>query len=70
MKAMIDPKNISDSAITILLIDDDVDCRMLIRDAISQSKVSNRVFEVSERRGSAGFSASAWPVGAEHRSRD
>jgi two-component system, response regulator len=51
MKATIDPttepKNVGDSAITILLVDDDVDCRMLIRDAICQSKVSNRVFEVS-----------------------
>ncbi|MGD0138461.1 MAG: response regulator [Tepidisphaeraceae bacterium] len=33
--------------ITILLVDDDVDCRMLIRDAIFQCKVSNRVYEVS-----------------------
>lgn len=33
--------------ITILLVDDDVDCRMLIRDAIYQCKVSNRVYEVS-----------------------
>jgi CheY-like chemotaxis protein len=47
MKAAIEPKKVSDSAITILLVDDDVDCRMLIRDAICQSKVSNRVFEVS-----------------------
>ncbi|MGH7214274.1 MAG: response regulator [Tepidisphaeraceae bacterium] len=33
--------------ITILLVDDDPDCRMLIRDAIAESKVSNTVFEVS-----------------------
>jgi CheY-like chemotaxis protein len=33
--------------ITILLIDDDADCRMLVRDAIADSKVRNRVFEVS-----------------------
>lgn len=32
--------------IAILLIDDDPDCRMLIHDAIMESKVSNRVFEV------------------------
>lgn len=32
--------------ITILLIDDDPDCRMLIRDAIEQCKVSNQVHEV------------------------
>ena len=33
-------------AITILLVDDDADCRMLIRDAIEACKVSNQVFEV------------------------
>ena len=33
--------------ITILLVDDDPDCRMLIRDAIAECKVSNQVFEVS-----------------------
>ena len=33
--------------ITILLVDDDADCRLLIRDAISECKVSNSVFEVS-----------------------
>jgi two-component system response regulator len=31
--------------ITILLIDDDPDCRMLIRDAIAECKVSNAVHE-------------------------
>jgi len=34
--------------IAILVVDDDPDCRMLIRDAIEESKVSNRVFEVSD----------------------
>jgi CheY-like chemotaxis protein len=33
-------------AISILLVDDDADCRMLIRDAIAASEVRNRVFEV------------------------
>lgn len=33
--------------ITILLVDDDADCRFLIRDAISECKVSNEVHEVS-----------------------
>jgi CheY-like chemotaxis protein len=37
----------SKDAITILLVDDDADCRLLIRDAINESKVSNQVFEVS-----------------------
>ena len=32
--------------ITILLVDDDPDCRMLLRDAIAECKVSNSVFEV------------------------
>jgi len=32
--------------ITILLVDDDPDCRLLIREAISQCKISNRVYEV------------------------
>ncbi len=31
--------------ITILLVDDDPDCRLLIRDAIAECKVSNSVFE-------------------------
>ena len=38
-------KSDAESGITILLVDDDPDCRMLIRDAISQCKVSNSVFE-------------------------
>ena len=33
--------------ITILLVDDDADCRLLIRDAIAECKVSNKVYEVS-----------------------
>jgi two-component system response regulator len=32
--------------ITILLIDDDPDCRMLLRDAITECKVANAVYEV------------------------
>ena len=36
----------NDAPITILLVDDDPDCRMLIRDAISGCKVSNDVHEV------------------------
>jgi CheY-like chemotaxis protein len=38
---------LQEEAIAILLIDDDPDCRLLIRDAIDASKVSNRVYEVS-----------------------
>ncbi len=33
--------------ITILLVDDDPDCRLLIRDAISECKVGNEVHEAS-----------------------
>ncbi len=36
-----------DDAFAILLVDDDPDCRMLIRDAIDSSKVTNLVYEVS-----------------------
>ena len=32
--------------ISILLVDDDADCRLLIRDAIAECKVSNKVYEV------------------------
>jgi len=35
-----------DAPITILLVDDDADCRMLVRDAITDSKVRNSIFEV------------------------
>lgn len=33
--------------ITILLVDDDPDCRMLIRDAITECKVGNSVYEAA-----------------------
>ena len=33
--------------ITILLVDDDPDCRLLIREAISQCKLANRIYEAS-----------------------
>jgi CheY-like chemotaxis protein len=32
--------------ITILLVDDDPDCRLLVRDALAECKVSNEIFEV------------------------
>ncbi|MGE5610037.1 MAG: response regulator [Bacillota bacterium] len=32
--------------ITILLVDDDSDCRLLIHEAISQCRISNQVYEV------------------------
>jgi two-component system response regulator len=33
--------------ITILLVDDDPDCRLLVRDALTECKVGNEIFEVS-----------------------
>jgi CheY-like chemotaxis protein len=41
--------------ITILLVDDDADCRMLIRDAIAECKVGNQVFEVSNGKEALDF---------------
>ncbi len=38
----------ADEPITILLVDDDADCRMLVRDAIADSKVRNQVYEVCD----------------------
>src|SRR3954469_2544998 len=37
----------SAQAVTILLVDDDEDCRQLIRDAIEQGKLDNPVYEVT-----------------------
>jgi CheY-like chemotaxis protein len=45
----------NDQPITILLVDDDADCRMLIRDAINECKVSNKIFEVSDGREALAF---------------
>ncbi len=39
------PPEGGENPITILLVDDDPDCRMLVRDAISESKVNNQVIE-------------------------
>lgn len=33
--------------IVILLVDDDPDCRLLMRDVLTECKVSNRIYEVS-----------------------
>jgi CheY-like chemotaxis protein len=41
--------------IAILLVDDDPDCRLLIRDAIDASRVSSRVFEASNGREALAF---------------
>src|SRR3954454_12756732 len=44
---MKDVYKFSAQAVTILLVDDDEDCRQLIRDAIEQGRLDNAVFEVS-----------------------
>jgi CheY-like chemotaxis protein len=36
-----------DDSVVILLVDDDPDCRLLIRDAIAECKVGNKVVEVA-----------------------
>lgn len=41
--------------IAILLVDDDPDCRMLIRDAISECKVSNSIHEAGNGRQALAF---------------
>ena len=51
-KLMITQNN---QAITILLVDDDPDCRMLIRDAIAECKVSNSIHEASNGREALDF---------------
>ena len=44
---MKDLHKFSAQPVTILLVDDDEDCRQLIRDAIEQGKLDNPVYEVS-----------------------
>jgi CheY-like chemotaxis protein len=39
------PSTTDDGSVVILLVDDDPDCRMLIRDAITECKVANKVLE-------------------------
>ena len=57
-----EPRKEQPGAITILLVDDDPDCRMLVSDAINQSKVSNRVFEVSNGQEALDFLTQPRPV--------
>ena len=45
----------NDEPITILLVDDDEDCRSLIRDAIAECKVSNEVHETRNGREALDF---------------
>jgi CheY-like chemotaxis protein len=41
--------------ITILLVDDDSDCRLLIREAIAQCKISNTIYEVCDGKSALDF---------------
>ena len=45
----------TDGKVSILLVDDDADCRLLIRDAIAECKVSNDVHEVCNGREALDF---------------
>lgn len=45
----------NDEPITILLVDDDEDCRMLVRDAIQECKVANAIHEVRNGREALDF---------------
>lgn len=57
----------SSEPISILLVDDDADCRMLIRDAIAEGKVSNKVFEVSNGAEALDFLNRKGPYGDKPR---
>src|SRR5688500_4646404 len=41
--------------IVILLVDDDPDCRMLIREAIAECKIANHVFEMPDGKSALDF---------------
>lgn len=41
------PTDAQGKPLAILLVDDDADCRLLVRDALNECKVLNEVFEVS-----------------------
>ena len=49
------PADAAGEPIAILLVDDDPDCRLLVRDAIEESRVACRVFEVSDGREALDF---------------
>ena len=52
---MRDVYKFSAQPVTILLVDDDEDCRQLIRDAIAQGKLDNPVYEVSSGEDALAF---------------
>ena len=53
--------------ISILLVDDDADCRLLIRDAIAECKVSNKVFEVGNGQEALDFLSRTGPSAGKPR---
>jgi CheY-like chemotaxis protein len=54
-------------SLTILLVDDDDDCRMLVRDAIAECKVTNSVFEARNGEEAMAFLRRAGKDGATPR---
>ena len=58
---MNDNRKFAAQPVTILLVDDDSDCRTLIRDAIEQGKLENSVCEVASQSITFGqIHAAAW----------
>ena len=53
--------------ISILLVDDDADCRLLIRDAIAECKVSNKVYEVENGHEALDFLSRTGPTAHQPR---
>ena len=49
------PQHGRDDGITILLVDDDPDCRMLIREAITECRILNRIYEVGDGQSALDF---------------
>jgi CheY-like chemotaxis protein len=43
-------KHLADTPITVLLVDDDPDCRMILKDAISSSGVRHHILEAADAR--------------------
>lgn len=45
----------TEQPISILVVDDDPDCRLLIKEAIAQSKIANHVYEAADGREALDF---------------
>ena len=66
MRDMRESYKFSAQPVTILLVDDDQDCRQLIRDAIEQGKLDNPVYEVAsgEEAEDICIGDGGWPLGS------